>query len=120
MSEMEKRLVVEGRKIAALRDRIQQTAYLKASEVRKHLSMSAHALDAIPFAVLPYVPGNGRERVTRRYHPADVEAYPARARRWRRAIQEGREAEALALMEEEIERQDRERIEDALRSHAAA
>lgn len=119
MSTTEKRLIAEGRKLAELRDRIRDTAYLKASEVRKHLAMSAHALDEIPFAVLPFAPGNGRARVTRRYHPADVVAYPARARRWRDSIAKGTETEVLATMKAEIAERDRTLIEDALGHHAA-
>lgn len=116
----EKRLIAEQRKLSAMRERIREVAYLKASEVREHLNLSSHALDEIPFAVLPFAPGNGKERVTRRYHPADVEAYPARARRWRNAIVKKMEDKVLAEMEQEIAEQDAKAIGAALEGHAAA
>lgn len=116
---IEKKLIAEQRKLSAMRERIREVAYLKASEVRTHLNLSPHALDEIPFAVLPYAPGNGKLRVVRRYHPADVEAYPARARRWRAAIVKEAEAEVLAAMGAEIQERDARLIESALSSYAA-
>lgn len=119
MSTTERRLIAEAKKLQAVRERIRATAYLTATEVRRHLSMSRNSLDDVPFPVLPWVPGNGREKVVRRYHPADVAAYPARARRWREAIDADREAEVLAEMRAELEERDRRTIEDALRGYAA-
>lgn len=115
----EKRLIEEARKIAALRERIQATTYLTASEVRTHLHMSRDSLDVIPFEVLPWFPGNGQKRVVRRYHPADVAAYPARARRWRDAIDAGKEAEVLREMKQELDERDERLMADALEGHAA-
>lgn len=115
----EKRIIAEGRKLAALRERIQQTTYMTATAVRAHLNMSRASLDAIPAPVLPWVPGNGRTNVVRRYHPADVAAYPARARRWRNAIVCGTEDECLAAMRSELEERDARTIADALSGYAA-
>ena len=119
VSTSERRLIADQRKIETLRERIVQVSYLKASEVRRHLHMSRPTLDAIPAEVLPWVPGNGGARIERRYHPSDVAAYPARARRWRDGIQAGKEAEVLAAMREELAERDRGLIEDALRGTAA-
>lgn len=115
----EKALIAEAGKIAALRERIRQTSYLTATEVRKHLHMSRDSLDGVPFEVLPWVPGNGEKNVVRRYHPADVAAYPARARRWRDAMTNGRAREELAAMREELRERDERLIADALNGYAA-
>lgn len=119
MSQAERRLIAERGKIAALRDLIRQTAYMKASEVRAHLNMSRSTLAEIPAAVLPWVPGAGSERVERRYHPADVAAYPARARRWQDAKAKGSEAETLERMRAELALRDETLITDALAGYAA-
>ena len=119
MSASERRLLAEQKKIDALHERIVQVSYMTSAEVRRHLHMGKDMLASIPAAVLPWVPGNGAARIERRYHPSDVAAYPARARRWRRAIEEGREAEELAAMEGELAERDRALIEDALRGTAA-
>lgn len=115
----EKRIIAEGKKLDALRERIRATKYLTASEVREHLHMSRDSLDSVPFEVLPWVPGNGAARVVRRYHPADVAAYPARARRWRDGIDAGAEAETLKEMRDNIEARDARLISDSLESYAA-
>lgn len=115
----EKRMIVEARKIAALRERIRDTKYLTATEVREHLHMSRDGLDDVPPEVLPYAPGNGKLKVVRRYHPADVAAYPARARRWREAITQGREVAVLSEMRAELEARDARLIAEALETHAA-
>ncbi len=117
--DTERRLLAEQGKLAALRERIQKTTYLKSAEVRAHLQMSRATLEALPFPVLPYVPGTGTVRVERRYHPADVAAYPARARRWRDAVAEGRGEEVLEEMQREIEERDRALMDEALRGFAA-
>lgn len=114
MSSNEKRLLAEQKKLDALRQRIRETSYLKASEVRQHLNMGRATLTAIPREVLPWVPGNGEKRTERRYHPADVAAYPARARRWWDAQDGGREAEVLEEMRAELLARDRAAIEGAL------
>lgn len=119
MSTTEHRLIAEQKKIDALRERIRQTAYMKATEVRAHLNMSRTKLGEIPREVLPWVPGSGAERVERRYHPADVAAYPARARRWRDAVAAGREDEVLAAMRDELADRDARLIADALAGYAA-
>ena len=119
MSSTERRLIAEQGKIAALRDLIRQTAYMKASEVRAHLNMSRSTLAEIPAEVLPWVPGAGSERVERRYHPADVAAYPARARRWQEAKAADREAEVLEKMRSELVERDSSLIADALKGYAA-
>ena len=120
MSDVEKRLIAEGRKIAALRERIQATTYMTASEVKRHLHMSRDTLEAIPAAVLPWVPGNASAvRVMRRYHPADVAAYPARARRWKDAVDAGRGPAELATMAAEIRARDERMVAEALDSYAA-
>lgn len=110
----ERRLLAEQGKIDALRERIVATSYLKAPEVRRHLHMSRSTLDAIPTEVLPWIPGNGSARVERRYHPSDVAAYPARARRWRDGIVAGCEADVLAEMAAELAERDRALISEAL------
>lgn len=115
----EKRIIAEGKKLDALRERIRATKYLTATEVREHLHMSRDTLDGIPAAVLPWVPGNGLLKVVRRYHPADVAAYPARARRWREAIEKGAEAGVLEEMYAELAARDAKLIEEALTAHAA-
>lgn len=112
--DREKQLIREGRKIAALSERIQQTAYMTSPEVRKHLRLSRSTLEGIPPEVLPFVPGNGKERVFRRYHPADVAAYPARARRWRKALEEDIESLVLAEMRRELEEVDRVAVQFAI------
>lgn len=119
MSE-ERRMLAEQRKLDALRQRIVQTSYLKASQVRVHLNMSRATLSAVPREVLPWVPGNGHERSERRYHPSDVAAYPARARRWWDAQAGGTEAEVLATMRAELDERDQSLIADALQGHEAA
>lgn len=119
MALSERTLIAEQGKLAALRERIRQTTYMTAAEVRKHLHMSRDSLDVIPFEVLPWVPGNGGKRVVRRYHPADVAAYPARARRWRAAMTKGTVVETLAAMRAELEERDAKLIADALDGHAA-
>ena len=75
--------------------------------------MSRDSLDSVPFEVLPWVPGNGEKKIVRRYHPADVAAYPARARRWRD------DPGALASMREELKERDERLIADALNGFAA-
>lgn len=110
MSPTEKRLVAEQRKLQALRERIQQTTYMKASEVRAHLHMGRHVLYALPMEVLPYIPSESGER---RYNPADVAAYPARSRRWR----DGGD-EALKEMGEELAERDRLAIERSMEGAA--
>jgi hypothetical protein len=117
--ETERRLSAEQKKLDALRTRIVQVTYLKGPEVRRHLNMSRATLEQIPMAVLPWVPGQGVRRVERRYNPADVAAYPARARRWRDAQARGVEEEVLAAMQQELEERDRALIEDALKGLAA-
>lgn len=119
MSNTEHRLIAEQKKIDALRERIRQTVYMKAPEVRAHLNMSRATLSEIPAEVLPWVPGAGNARIERRYHPADVAAYPARARRWRDGIAEGRETEVLTAMREELAERDARLIADALKGYAA-
>lgn len=119
MSTPEKRIIAEAGKIDRLRAYIVQTAYLKASEVRAHLHMSRATLAAIPREVLPWVAGSGKERSERRYHPADVAAYPARARRWKDAAAQGREAEMLEEMRNELDERDARLITDALQGYAA-
>lgn len=119
MSTTERRLIDEAAKIAALRERIRATTYMTAAQVRAHLNVSRGTLDGIPPEVLPWVPGNGEKRVMRRYHPADVSAYPARARRWRKAIEADREAEELAAMRAELEARDSRLMAEALEGYAA-
>lgn len=118
MSSAERRLIAEQGKLDALRQRIEQTSYMKAGDVRKHLNISRSKLAEIPREVLPYVPGQG-VREHRTYHPADVAAYPARARRWRDAIAAGTESDVLEQMEIEIRERDDAMIRDALESYAA-
>lgn len=118
MSSAERRLIAEQGKLDALRQRIVQTSYMKAGDVRAHLNISRSKLAEIPREVLPYVPGQG-EREHRTYHPADVAAYPARARRWRDAIAAGSEAEALEAMAGDLQERDDAMIRDALEGHAA-
>ena len=120
MSTPERRLLAEQKKIDSLRERIVQVSYLTSAEVRRHLHMGKEMLASIPAAVLPWVPGNGTARVERRYHPSDVAAYPARARRWRKAMEDGREQAELVLMQEELAERDRALIEEALRGGTAA
>lgn len=115
----EKQMIAEAGKIRELRSRIVQTAYLTATQVCEHLHISRPTLDGIPMEVLPWVPGPGSARVHRRYHPADVAAYPARARRWKVAQETGREAEVLEKMRADLEQRDRQAIADALGGHAA-
>jgi hypothetical protein len=108
----ERRLIAEQGKLDALRDRIVHTTYLKASEVRAHLNMSRHTLYALPPEVLPYVASESGER---RYNPADVNAYPARARR----LAEAKDRDAvLRSMRADLERRDAEAIERALEGAA--
>jgi hypothetical protein len=114
VSSAERCLLAEQAKLNALRERIQATTYMKAPAVRAHLNMSRASLHAVPGEVLPWVPGLGRERVERRYHPSDVAAYPARARRWRRGKDEGQEAEVLEEMRRELEERDAALIGAAL------
>lgn len=110
-----KRMLAEQRKMDALRDLIEQTSYMKASAVRKHLNMSRATLAGIPREVLPWVPGSPSERgVERRYHPADVAAYPARARRWNDAVSKGTEVDVLEAMRAELAERDAAAIHDAL------
>lgn len=116
---VETRLIAEQRKLDALKNRIRAVSYMKTADVRAHLNVSRAVLDAIPFEVLPWVPGAGKERVERRYHPADVAAYPARARRWFDSKRAARETEELAAMREELQERDRARIDDALHGYAA-
>jgi hypothetical protein len=111
-SDAERRLLAEQKKLDALRERIVGVTYMKAPEVRRHLNRTD--LDTIPPEVLPWVPSPGK-RVERRYHPADVAAYPARARRWHDARTAGREAEVLEEMRRELEERDRQMIADALK-----
>lgn len=113
-------MLAEQKKIDGLRERIRQTAYMKASEVRVHLNMSRSKLGEIPREVLPWVPGAGTERVERRYHRADVAAYPARARRWRDAMDAGREAEVLVAMRAELAARDAALIAAAERATGMA
>lgn len=115
----EQRLLAEQRKLDAVRARIVATTYLKAAEVRRHLHMGRGTLEAIPAEVLPWTPGAGSARVERRYHPSDVAAYPARARRWRAAIDARQEAETLAAMRAELEERDRALIAAALEPSVA-
>lgn len=118
MSNTERRLIAEQGKLDALRQRIVQTSYMKAAEVRAHLNISRSKLAEIPREVLPYVPGSGK-REHRVYNPADVAAYPARARRWRDGIAEGRESEVLEQMRRDLEERDDAAITEALDGHAA-
>lgn len=115
MSSAERRLIAEQGKLDALRQRIVSTTYMKASEVRAHLNMSRHTLYALPLEVLPFVASEGGER---RYNPADVAAYPARARRLADAKKRGDEDAALATLRADLERQDTEAIERALEGAA--
>ncbi|CAN5635969.1 hypothetical protein BH23GEM7_BH23GEM7_27290 [soil metagenome] len=117
--DTERRLLAEQSKLQALRQRIRETAYMKSSEVRAHLQMSRATLEALPFPVLPYVPGTGTVRVERRYHPRDVAAFPARARRWRNAVERGKGDEVLEQMQREIEERDQSLMDEALRGFAA-
>lgn len=114
MSSPERRLLAERGKLDALRERLVQTRYLTTAEVARHLNVSRRTLYTIPTPVLPWVPIHAGQRITRRYHPADVAAYPGRAHRWHRALLQHREAEELAAMEAEREARHAELIAEAL------
>jgi hypothetical protein len=116
MSTAERRVLAEQRKLEALRERIRETRYLRTREVLDHLQLSRATLYAVPREVLPWAPGPG---ASRRYHPADVAAYPARARRWKDARERGTEAEVLEEMRAELATRDERLTREALEGDAA-
>ncbi len=116
MRTNERDIIAEQGKLLALRERVRAVAYMTTGEVRAHLHMGRATLYGIPSEVLPWAPTPGGER---RYHPADVAAYPAKARRWARAKEVGREAETLTAFAAELEERDRRTIADALTGWAA-
>jgi len=112
----EQEIIAEQRKIQALRERVRAVSHMTTGEVRAHLHMSRATLYDIPAEVLPWAPTPGGDR---RYHPADVAAYPAKARRWSAAKEKGREVEVLQAFRAEIEERDQRAIADALSGWAA-
>lgn len=116
MSASEQDVIAEQGKLQALRERVRAVAYMTTGEVRAHLHMSRATLYDVPREVLPWAPTPGGER---RYHPADVAAYPAKARRWTLAKERGEEARVLEGFREELEERDRRAITDALTGWAA-
>lgn len=91
------RIVLQGRAIDALRQRIVADSYLDTTAVCERLNIGPASVRAIPMEVLPYTPYGQGTREYRRYHPADVLAADARIRAWRKAQQTGEER---ALLEE--------------------
>jgi len=101
------RLVLEGRAIAALKERVVAESYMKIGDVMKRLNLSRSSVEAIPVEILPYsdysaTPG----RQLRRYHPADVLAADALLRRWHRAKQQHRGEEFLSQLRAELDARD--------------
>lgn len=119
MSEIEAKLAAEQAKIRAQRERIAATEYMKMPEVCRHLGLSRDVVRTIPAAVLPYADYGTGAQQNRRYHPADVAAYPGRLHRWKRASADGRGDECLAEMQAEIDEREDALIAAALSRYAA-
>lgn len=101
------RLILQQRAIEALRERVAEESYLTISAVMKRLGLARSTVDALPIEILPYVdcsPTPGRQ--LRRYHPADVIAFDARNRAWKRAQQRGEGEAYLAKLREELAARD--------------
>lgn len=101
----QRRLHLEAKAIAELKERLARQAYMSVREVAKRLHLSREKVEAIPAEVLPYV-DLGVNRALRRYHPADVLALDARMRAWKTAQTDGRGEAYLAELRGELELRD--------------
>ena len=101
----QRRLHLEAKAIAELKERLARQAYMSVREVAKRLHLSREKVEAIPAEVLPYV-DLGVNRALRRYHPADVLALDARMRAWKAAQADGRGEAYLAELRGELELRD--------------
>lgn len=110
-----KRLLLEQRKLEAMRSRIAKESFMTIEEVRKHLGVARSTVEAYPEEILPRADMKpaGSSKQLLRFHPADVLALPARLRAWRRAQARGEGEAFLAALREERELEDRAAIQAA-------
>lgn len=100
----EEKLLLQQRRLRAMRDRVATEAYLKVQEVAKHWNVSRSTIEALPIEILRWHDATPTsEHVHRRYSPAEVLAGAVRLRRWKRAKEEGRGEEYLRELRAEME-----------------
>lgn len=104
----QKRAHLEARALRELKDRLVQESYLSVIETAKRLGISREKLESLPFELLPYTDIGFGQKSMKRYHPADVQAFPARARAYQAARSRGEGEVYLAEL-----RTDREEREEA-------
>lgn len=99
----QRRLHLEAKAVRELKERLVAESFLSVKEACGRLAVSRDKLEGLPFELLPYTDlGFGKNQM-RRYHPADVQAFPARARAYQ-AARSGGEGEAyLQRLREERE-----------------
>lgn len=101
----QRRLHLEAKAIAELKERIGRDAYMKVTEVADRLNLSREKVEALPPEILPFT-DFGVGRALRRYHPADVLAVDARIRAWKAAQARGEGEACLRELREELEARD--------------
>lgn len=111
--DQQKRLELQRKAIRSLKQRILEEDCLTVSEARKRLGVSRATLEKqYPIEILPWWDATPNSKTTsRRYHPADVGAAPARLRAWTAAKARGEGEAYLHQLREELDERDRLAIE---------
>lgn len=81
----QRRLHLEAKAIRELKSRLTAESFLAVKDAAARLGISRDKLEIIPYDVLPYVDLGFGKKSMKRYHPADVLAFPARARAYQAA-----------------------------------
>ncbi len=110
----EERLILQQRRLKAMRDRVVEETYLKVTEVARHFGVARSTVEDLPQEILAYTDMRPfSEKSYRRYSPAEVLAAEVRIRRYLKAKAEGEGEAYLQKLREEARAE-----EDAVLSFA--
>lgn len=101
----EERLLLQQKRLKAMRDRVVEETYLSVADVAKHFGLAESTVKEIPIEVLPwsdFTPFS--KKTTRRYSPAEVMAAEIRLRRYLKARAEDRGEAYLEELRQELRR----------------
>lgn len=114
----QRRIHLEAKAVADLKERLAKQAYMSVPQVAERLNLSREKVEAIPFEILPFA-DFGVGRSLRRYHPADVLAVDARIRGWKEAQANGQGEAYLQELKDELQTRDAAALQVAGESTAA-